>query len=117
MPKSESIKLTLSSQKTDFVKYQNQGKFGVLGKICDGIHDYESYGRECCSREEPCEINQGDCDKEYECQGNLICGTNNCPWPFPRRADCCVNPWILNLLILFLLWCYVYCYFLDTIAC
>ena len=66
--------------------------FGILGKVCDGTHDYESYDRECCSHEEPCGINQGDCDGDSACQGNLICGTDNCPSPFPSSADCCVNP-------------------------
>merc|ERR1711920_544494 len=56
------------------------------GKSCDG---YDDFDRECCSTAAPCAINEGDCDKDSECQGNLICGRNNCPSFFPSTADCC----------------------------
>ena len=59
-----------------------------LGKTCDGI----SYDGECCSVLAPCAINEGDCDADNECQGNLFCGSNNCPAPFPSQADCCESP-------------------------
>lgn len=51
-----------------------------------------SYDRECCSKVSPCHINEGDCDTNIECQGNLVCGRNNCPAPFPSSADCCEEP-------------------------
>ena len=60
----------------------------ISGKICDGIN----YDRQCCSVEAPCAINEGDCDHKSECQGNLICGKNNCRAPFPSGADCCESP-------------------------
>ena len=58
------------------------------GKICDG----KPYDRSCCTREAPCSTNQGDCDKSDQCQGNLVCGQNNCPASFPKYADCCESP-------------------------
>ena len=62
--------------------------FNILGKDCDGI----IYDAECCSVAAPCANNEGDCDDESECQGDLICGQNNCPAPFHSGADCCESP-------------------------
>jgi len=59
------------------------------GIVCNGQGDYESYGRECCSTRNQCGIGQGDCDKDSECAGSLTCGKDNCPAPFPSKADCC----------------------------
>merc|ERR1740122_383044 len=42
-----------------------------------------------CSVAVPCAINEGDCDKDSECKGRLICGRKNCPANFPSGADCC----------------------------
>ena len=44
----------------------------------------------CCSSSNPCDLNQGDCDNDSECSGDLVCGKDNCPFPFPSDADCCV---------------------------
>ena len=60
----------------------------LLVKTCGG----EIYDNECCSVEAPCAINQGDCDENSECQGDLVCGKDNCPAPFPSTADCCESP-------------------------
>jgi len=46
-----------------------------------------------CTKSKPCLNNQGDCDHDYECQGKLRCGTNNCPSNLPSWADCCYNPY------------------------
>ena len=35
-----------------------------------------SYG--CCSSDDPCTLNQGDCNSDEECYGDLKCGTDNC---------------------------------------
>ena len=37
----------------------------------------------------------GDCDNDDQCQGNLLCGVDNCKRMFPDadpQADCCYNP-------------------------
>ena len=57
----------------------------LLSGHCNGV----KYDRECCSAAAPCAINEGDCDSDSECQGDLTCGSNNCPAPFPSDADCC----------------------------
>ena len=59
-----------------------------IGNPCDG----EIYDGGCCSVTAPCAINQGDCDENSECQGDLVCGKDNCPAPFPSTADCCESP-------------------------
>ena len=44
-----------------------------------------------CTIDEPCEINEGDCDTDDECKTNLFCGSNNCPdsLGFLSSIDCC----------------------------
>ena len=45
-----------------------------------------------CTTDEPCKINEGDCDSNNECQSNLICDTaNTCPayLGFASDANCC----------------------------
>merc|ERR1719392_481903 len=37
------------------------------------------YSRHCCNYLGPCKEGQGDCDKDDQCEGDLVCGTNNCP--------------------------------------
>ena len=43
----------------------------------------------CCSSQNPCEVDEGDCDLDNHCLGNLFCGVDNCPNDFPSGADCC----------------------------
>ena len=65
--------------------------------VCDGSHPHVMVN-DCCRPEYPCEENQGDCDNDYECQGNLKCGEFNCPTTFPSMVigtvmhDCCYDP-------------------------
>ena len=58
--------------------------------ICEfGSH---SQIQECCSTSNQCGEGQGDCDKDSECLGNLVCGTDNCDaskFPDSDRTDCC----------------------------
>eukprot|EP00931_Biecheleriopsis_adriatica_P098324 TRINITY_DN7225_c0_g3_i2.p1 TRINITY_DN7225_c0_g3~~TRINITY_DN7225_c0_g3_i2.p1 ORF type:complete len:944 (-),score=82.85 TRINITY_DN7225_c0_g3_i2:70-2901(-) len=46
---------------------------------------------DCCSRRAalrlPCPRGAGDCDSDSECQGDLKCGRDNCPWG--DGDDCC----------------------------
>ena len=45
----------------------------------------------CCDSKNPCDINQGDCDNDNHCRGDLVCGKNNCMSSFIWRfADCCM---------------------------
>ena len=44
-----------------------------------------------CTVENPCGINQGDCDSNDACLDGLICGFNNCPPSLgcDSEVDCC----------------------------
>ena len=44
-----------------------------------------------CITNEPCEVNEGDCDSNEECKSHLFCGSNNCPASlgFSSSVDCC----------------------------
>ena len=58
--------------------------------------DYDCcYGAEedICTINNPCNIDEGDCDSHEVCQDNLVCGLNNCPDSLGHDADvdCCYN--------------------------
>ena len=43
----------------------------------------------CCSETNPCQIDEGDCDSDNDCTGNLRCGVGNCGSMYPSNSDCC----------------------------
>jgi hypothetical protein len=46
-----------------------------------------------CTPSCPCNIGEGDCDRNDECLSGLICGRNNGPtFGFPAGTDACVSP-------------------------
>ena len=47
---------------------------------------------ECCSEGGGglCKVGDGDCDRDSDCEGDLVCGYDNCPWG--DRDDCCMEP-------------------------
>ena len=49
---------------------------------CDNIWD-------CCTSENPCGLNRGDCDLNDHCMNDLVCGIANCGEGFPVNSDCC----------------------------
>ena len=59
---------------------------------------WEKYSNACCSEDEKCSINEGDCNLDSECYGSLICKRNSCPQSediskqFHERASCCQQP-------------------------
>ena len=63
--------------------------FPVLSRIyllsvCDNIWD-------CCTSQNPCGLNSGDCDLNDHCMNDLVCGIANCGEGFPVNADCCIT--------------------------
>ena len=58
-------------------------------------------GQYCTSNPRACGLGDGDCDKDSECQGNLVCGTNNCACTsangWSTAADCCKGMFVLLL--------------------
>ena len=44
-----------------------------------------------CTIDQPCGVNEGDCDSNDECKTHLFCGSNNCPGSlgFLSSVDCC----------------------------
>ena len=51
----------------------------------------QAYGHTCCTAENPCDLGEGDCDKDYDCVGDLRCGDRNCH-PSLELRDCCYLP-------------------------
>ena len=45
----------------------------------------------CCTPDHLCDLEEGDCDADEDCDGDYICGTNNCESPFPDSHDCCTR--------------------------
>ena len=58
-------------------------------------------GDSCCTGSKPCGEGEGDCDEDSQCEGDLVCGTDNCRrgplgqlGNFEVDDDCCerANP-------------------------
>ena len=47
-------------------------------------------GGSCCTPAAPCGLWLGDCDRDTDCAGDLVCGTDNCP-AGSSTMDCCVG--------------------------
>ena len=55
----------------------------------------------CCTEATPCIADEGDCDSDIDCEGDLICGEDNCLssiWTskyehlyFHSHTDCCIE--------------------------
>ena len=43
----------------------------------------------CCTAQCPCRQGEGDCDDDAECEGELVCGTDNCLVAGDAEGDCC----------------------------
>jgi len=66
------------------------------GTGCDGTDWFNI--RRCCRYNGPCNLGEGDCNKDSECADGLTCGSNNCQSDFStgqtwwgRRHDCCIG--------------------------
>merc|ERR1711974_397985 len=58
---------------------------------------WDKFAWDCCTAAEPCYEEEGDCDNDAECAGDLVCGKNNCPVGFTakfgkNKPDCCEKP-------------------------
>ena len=47
-----------------------------------------------CSQGAPCNIGEGDCDSDGECEGLLICGNDMCE-SGPSSMDCCIGKLVM----------------------
>ena len=67
------------------------GTFWLGGRKWNGMecnptnNDYQ-----CCTTTNPCVFGEGDCDSDDECDGNLVCGTDNCG-AGNSNMDCCTT--------------------------
>lgn len=72
--------------------YGNPNCFPGIADLIPWASDVKAQNsmfKECCSKDKPCGVGQGDCDHDDECVGDLKCGNNNCVgFPSPK-ADCC----------------------------
>ena len=53
--------------------------------------EFGGYRDGCCTPEQRCQENEGDCSDDSDCFPGLVCGNRNCPKGvgFGDRADCC----------------------------
>ena len=66
------------------------GKWGY----CNIDHCPHCFGGDsCCTETNQCSIGEGDCDKDIDCKGDLVCGEDNCDGiDFDGTDDCCTEP-------------------------
>ena len=69
--------------------------FSAIADGCAGLKEctlsngYTTGG--CCNSSNLCDVDEGDCGADSDCESGLICGTNNCASPFPDTHDCCTR--------------------------
>ena len=53
--------------------------------------EFGGYSDGCCTVDQKCGENEGDCSEDADCMPGLMCGKNNCPkdMGFGERSDCC----------------------------
>ena len=53
--------------------------------------EFGGYRDGCCTPDQRCGENEGDCSDDSDCLPGFVCGTKNCPKgrSFDDRADCC----------------------------
>ena len=57
------------------------------GKFCDAIARKCmtcNGGNSCCTEDNKCDVGEGDCDSDEDCEGGLKCGSNNCGMAVPN---------------------------------
>ena len=67
----------------------------ATNKNCNPNTSGFKYKGECCTKEKPCGLGEGDCDKDEDCIGELVCRDkkNSCINDlFSKEADCCELP-------------------------
>ena len=66
---------------------------GVLALAAALGNSNADYSWDFCTEERPCDVGEGDCDRDAECVGTAVCGRNNCNDEFgtdvSSNMDCC----------------------------
>ena len=62
---------------------------GCTSEHC--ILDTGTKSGSCCTSGQQCGQDEGDCDSDTDCLDGYVCGTDNCPSPFPLIYDCCTS--------------------------
>ena len=54
-----------------------------------------------CTIDEPCGVDEGDCDGNDDCRNDLVCGSDNCPdsQGNSTTTDCCEHKGNLSLIL------------------
>ena len=85
---SITLRIRIFPNKISIVEIINIKYFCLISVQCIGRSKIET--KDCCTIENPCKIDQGDCDHDAECEDDLVCGNNNCGDEFSwNSADCC----------------------------
>ena len=50
--------------------------------------EYSTLTLSTCNQESPCTLGRGDCDNDGECEGSLVCGSENCASGY-SHLNCC----------------------------
>ena len=87
----KSVKLSYS---TMIFHCHNNSSIVFIGSFsgCDWTVGSGYY--QCCSDSNKCGVAEGNCKKDDDCLGNLLCGEQNCFDPFPDDYNCCYDPFV-----------------------
>ena len=76
-----------------FTSDESHSGKGFKVKIYVEPNQNENLSADACSLKNQCNVNEGHCQSDDECKGNLKCGHNNCPAGVGHhtKARCCYD--------------------------
>merc|ERR1712198_226295 len=67
------------------VSYLERTKCKALCKPACNPLTWEKFTFQCCTPDSPCYTGEGDCDRDEDCFGDLVCRRKNCGEGFAKR--------------------------------
>ena len=82
---------------TKGVSYSEREKCAFACKKACNPATWEAFTFQCCTPDSPCYAGEGDCDRDEDCVGDLVCRRKNCGEGFKKRYSgnrpaCCGMP-------------------------
>ena len=65
--------------------------YGLLANIHEQPKPAADPKARDCSIADPCNLEEGHCQSDFECKGTFRCGENNCPSGFLKTTNCCYD--------------------------
>ena len=71
----------------------------ICGRFPFSLSILSQGNKDCCSPQNLCSANHGNCKSDNDCEPGLVCGIKNCPWNPQLNAsltpdNCCYSEYL-----------------------